>query len=323
MIHHLGSSETFIRATGARARKFDFVDAWFPNSYAPATVAAHRRFFDHWLKGIENGAMDGPPVRVQVRTGNAANLELHEDTWPIARTRYTRLYLDASPSDWSGGGTRRDVRRILPAVPTVECNASYDAQLELGKPIPFPKGHVGGTPRGSTGISFVSDPMPEELVLVGYMKVGLWVSSTSADADVFVSLRVIDEEDREIRYEAVVLPIDPEHVSPAAHGVLKVSHRRLDAARTTDYLPVHTHAAADYAPLDGNEVVAIEVGLNPSTALVRMGHRLRLDVQPNPPDGVPSRAYDEGYHVGARNTVYTGPRHPSYLQLAVIPPVAG
>ena len=323
VIHHLGSSETFIRATGAKARKFDFVDAWFPDSYAPATVAAHKRFFDHWLKGIENGAMDGPPVRVQVRTGNATNVELHEDAWPIGRTRYTRLYLDASPSDWGGDGKRRDFMRILPAPAITESSAGYDAHLELGNPIPFPKGHVGGTPRWSTGISFVSDPIQEDMVLVGYMKVGLWVSSTSTDADVFVSLRVIDDQDREIRYESIVLPVDPEHVSPATHGVLKVSHRKLDEARTTEYLPVHTHAAADYAPLGKDEVVAIEVGLNPSTALVRKGHRLRLDIQPNPPDGIPSRIYDDSYHAGARNTVFTGPQYPSYLQLAVIPSTFG
>ncbi len=323
VIHHLGSSETFIRATGAKARKFDFVDAWFPDSYRGETVAAHQRYFDYWLKGIENGAMDGPPVRVQVRTGNAANFELHEETWPIARTNYTRLYLDASPSDWAGDGRRQDFRRILPAPAATENNASYDAHLELGQPIPFPKGHVGGTPRWSTGICFVSDPMPEDLVLAGYMKVGLWVSSTSKDMDVFISLRVIDDQDREIRYESVVLPIDPEHISPATHGVLKVSHRKLDEARTTEYLPVHTHAAADHAPLEKDEVVAIEVGLNPSTALVRKGYRLRLDVQPNSPDGIPSRAYDESYHVGARNAVHTGPQHPSYVQLAVVPPAPG
>ena len=323
VIHHLGSSETFIRATGAKARKFDFVDAWFPDSYRGETVAAHQRYFDYWLKGIENGAMDGPPVRIQVRTGNAANFELHEDTWPIARTSYTRLYLDASPSDWAGDGRRQDFRRILAAAAATENNASYDANLELGQPIPYPKGHVGGTPRWSTGICFVSDPMPEDLVLAGYMKVGLWVSSTSNDMDVFISLRVIDDQDREIRYESVVLPIDPEHISPATHGVLKVSHRKLDEARTTEYLPVHTHAAADHAPLEKDEIVAIEVGLSPSTALIRKGYRLRLDVQPNSPDGIPSRTYDKRYHVGARNTVYTGPQHPSYVQLSVVPPATG
>ena len=319
VIHQLGSSETFKRATAARARKFDFIDAWFPNCYRPGTVAAHKRYFDHWLKDIDNGAMDEPPVRVQVRTGNAANFEIRDDTWPIARTQYTRLYLDASPSEWSGDGKRQDFLRISPTPPAAENSASYDAHLDLGKPVPFPKGHVGGTPRWSTGICFISEPMAEDMVLVGYMKVGLWVSSTSVDMDVHVSLRVIDAQDQELRYEAIVLPVDPEHVSPASYGVLKVSHRKLDEARTTEYLPVHTHASADHAPLATDEVVAIEVGLNPSSALIRKGHRIRLDIQPSSPAGVPSRRYDESYHVGATNTVHTGPRHQSYLQLPVIP----
>ena len=319
VLHQLGSSETFIRSTGAKARKFDFTDAWFPGSYHSKTVAAHQRFFDYWLKGLDNGAMDDPPVRVQVRTGNAAYFELHEDTWPIARTEYSRLYLDASPSAWSGDGVRKDFLRISHAPPTVEHSASYDAHLQLGQPVPFPKGHVGGTPRWSTGISFVSDPMPEDMVLVGYMKVGLWVAATSSDMDVHVSLRVIDEQDREIRYETLVMPIDPEHIHPVGYGPLKVSHRKLDVARTTEYWPVHTHTEGDYAPLKKHEIVAIEVGLNPSSALIRKGCRLRLDIQPNSPAGVPSRGYDESYHRGATNTILTGPDHPSYLQLPIIP----
>jgi predicted acyl esterase len=322
VIHQLGSSETFIRATGAKARKFDFTDAWFPSSYDGRTVAAHRRFFDHWLKGIDNGAMDGPPVRVQLRTGNAAYSELHEETWPIARTNYTRLYLDASPSAWRGDGLRRDFMRISATPPVIENSASYNAHLELGKPVPFPKGHVGGTPRWSTGISFVSDPLAEDMALVGYMKVGLWVASTSRDMDVHVSLRVIDEEDREVRYETLVMPIDPEHIFPVGYGCLKVSHRKLDTARSTEYWPVHTHAETDYAPLETDEAVAVELGLNPSTALVRKGQRLRLDIQPSAPAGIPSRAYDETYHRGATNIIYTGPRHPSYVQLPIIPTIA-
>ena len=322
VIHQLGSSETFIRSTGAKARKFDFTDAWFPDSYRGVTVAAHKSYFDHWLKGIDNGAMDGPPVRIQVRTGNAARFELHEDTWPIARTEYRRLYLEASPSAWRGTGERQDFLRILLTPSATGSSASYDAHLDLGQPIPFPKGHVGGTPRWSTGISFVSDPMPDDMVLAGYMKVGLWVSSTSHDMDVHVSLRVIDDQDREIRYEAIVLPVDPEHISPVTYGVLKVSQRKLDDDRTTEYWPVHTHAAADVVPLERNQIVPIEIGLNPSTALIRKGYRLRLDVQPSVPAGISSRRYDEGYHAGATNTIHTGPEHQCYLQLPVVPVAA-
>jgi predicted acyl esterase len=69
--------------------------------------------------------------------------------------------------------------------------------------------------------------------------------------------------------------------------------------------------------------VEVEVELWPTTALIRKGNRIRLDVQPT--DGVdhPSRHYyDETYHKGASNTIYIGPDHPSYLQLPVIPPKA-
>ncbi|MDQ2740577.1 MAG: CocE/NonD family hydrolase, partial [Actinomycetota bacterium] len=319
VIHQLGSTETFIRSTGVDSKRFDFVDAWFPHSYKSSTVAEHMQFFDHWLKGVDNGVMDGAPVRVQVRTGDGAHYVLHEAQWPIARTEYRRWFLDASPSDWNGDGRRSDFGQITEAAPGIEAAADYDAQVDRGRPIMAPTGFVGGTPRWSTGVSFVSDPLIEDLVLAGYMKIGLWVSSTSVDMDVYASLRVIDGNDREIRYESLVPPIDPANIHPVGHGLLKVSHRKLDEARSTDYWPVPTHARDDYQPLEAGEIVPIEVGLYPSTALIRRGCRLRVDVQPYTPAGLPSRAYDESYHLNARNTVYTGPEHPSYLQLPIVP----
>ena len=263
--------------------------------------------------------MDGPPVRVQLRTCNASYQVIEGAEWPLAGTQYRRWYLDATPSDWTGDGRRNDLLRIRETPPAVASSAAYDAHLDLGPPSLAPTGSGDGTPRWSTGVSFVSDPMTEDMRLVGYIKAGLWVSSTSRDMDVFVSLRVLDEHDREIRYESMVPPIDPLHIHPVGHGSLKVSHRRLDPARSTDYWPVHTHAEADHGPLKNGEIVAIEFGLNPSSALIRKGCRLRVDVQPYTPSGVPVRAYDASYHEGATNTIYTGPDHPSYVQLPLIP----
>jgi hypothetical protein len=319
VLHQLGSSETFRRSTAAEARKFDFIDAWFPRCYTASTVAEHMRFFDHWLKGIDNGIMDDPPVRVQVRTGNAAFYTMHEHEWPLEQTQYRRWYLDGAKSGWGGDEHGCELMRLTSAPPGQEHSASYAADLDPGQPVPAPFGHLGGTPRWQTGISFIGEPVEEDLVLVGYMKAGLWVSSTTGDMDVHVSLRVIDPEDREIRYEAAVLPMDPRHIFPVGFGSLKVSHRQLDEARSTEYWPVHTHREADHQPLREGEVVQVEFGLNPSSALVKAGCRLRVDVQPVSPAGVPVRSYDESYHTGATNTIHTGPDHPSYIQLPLIP----
>ena len=122
--------------------------------------------------------------------------------------------------------------------------------------------------------------------------------------------------DREIRYESLVPPIDPTNIHPVGHGLLKVSHRALDDARSTEYWPVHTHAEADYQPLEDGEDRRDRGGALPEQLrVIRKGCRLRIDIQPYSPAGMPSRAYDESYHVGASNTVYTGPDHPSYVQL--------
>ncbi|MES3001841.1 MAG: CocE/NonD family hydrolase [Pseudomonadota bacterium] len=319
IIHQLGSSETYIHSTAAKCRRFDFTDAWFPGCYSDKSVAEHMRYFDHWLKGVELNCALEAPVRVQVRTGNGAHFLLKENEWPIARTEYRRWYLDARPSDWQKDGRRGDMLRITETLPALEGRGEYDAHLELGTPTLAPGGSADGTPRWSTGISFVSEPVTEDMTLAGYMKVGLWVESSSADMDVFVSFRVLDAQDREIRYESVVLPVDPIHIHPVGHGLLKVSRRRLDAGRSTEYWPVHTHREQDCAPLKTGEIVPIEVGLNPSTAFIRKGYRLRVDVQPYSPAGVPVRAYDKSYHTGAVNRIYTGPQHPSYLQLPIIP----
>jgi predicted acyl esterase len=319
IIHQLGSSETYIRSTAAKARKFDFTDAWFPGSYSKKSIAEHIRYFDYWLKGNDNGVMEEAPVRVQVRTGNGAHFVLHEHEWPIARTQYRRWYLDARPAEWQNDDRRPNMLRIVESQPVASGCAEYAADLDLGTPTLAPAGASDGTPRWSTGVSFISEPMQEDLLLAGYMKVGLWVQSSSEDMDVFVSLRVLDEHDREIRYESVVLPVDPVHIHPVGHGLLKVSRRKLDDERTTEYWPVHTHLEGDCAPLQRGEIVPVEIGLNPSTAMIRKGHRLLVDVQPYAPAGVPVRAYDRSYHVDAVNKLYTGPEHPSYLQLPIIP----
>lgn len=63
----------------------------------------------------------------------------------------------------------------------------------------------------------------------------------------------------------------------------------------------------------------IKVGLDPSSAFIRKGYRLRVNIQPYTPAGAPVRAYDKSYHVGAVNRIYTGVEYPSYRQLPIVP----
>lgn len=48
------------------------------------------RWYDYWLKGIDTGIMDEPPVKIFVM---GANQWRHENEWPLSRTQWTKYYL--------------------------------------------------------------------------------------------------------------------------------------------------------------------------------------------------------------------------------------
>jgi putative CocE/NonD family hydrolase len=315
--HQLGSSETYLN-TVTPHKKLDFWEDWFLKAYSTATVDEHAAFFDHWLKGIDNGIMAKPPVRLEIRTGRGGSYVQEEREWPIARTEYVRWYLDASPCDWDGQVRSDNVLRLARTVPAAERSVTYPAQVDLTAPrVPPATATAPCTP----GATFISDPLAEDTVLAGYSKLMLWVASSSEDMDIFAALRVLDEENREVDYcGPALIPGISTRFYPLGKGWLKVSHRALDKERSTEFRPKHTHLRADHAPLRDGEVVPVEVEIIPNTGLVRQGHRIRIDIQPYTGVGHGNRhAYDASYHDGAHNTIFTGPEHPSYVQLPVVP----
>jgi uncharacterized protein len=162
-----------------------------------------------------------------------------------------------------------------------------------------------------TGISFIGEALTEDAVLAGYGKVELWVSSTSDDMDIYVSLRVVDTQDREVDFTGPT----------TMKGWLKASHRKIDPERSTRYTVKHTHLKADYAPLKQGEVYPVEIELSPNTAMLRQGHRLPVDVQSHDgvAHGITPHEYNPLYHTGAVNRIHTGPEYDCYVQLPVIP----
>lgn len=307
-IHVRGASESYIRAA-SKDKQFrlitgDFIAGWM---YSAEALPGHVAFFDYWLKGQQNGVMNEPKVKMMVRTGGGGWFWQNEDEWPVGRTEYRKYYLDGGPAAWPGDGKRKDFMKLAATAPAGETAKTYSADVNVGVDACW-----------ASGVSFVTEPLAEDTLLAGYVKLVTWVSSTSSDMDIFASVRVMDENNEEIPY--ALSPSAGDY--PVGLGWLKVSHRKLDAEKSTIYRPYHTHLKADYAPLKSpSEVVEAQVELWPMTALVKKGYRVRLDVQPADGCAHGNRsAYDVSYHKGASNTLYMGPEHQSYLQLPVVPP---
>lgn len=124
------------------------------------------RWFDYWLKGIDNGIMEEPPIRLFILgTGEWKSAS----EWPLPETRWTPFYLHANGllsehEFWPNDGC-----------------SSYEDNLF--------------NQRG--GLKFLSPPLVENTEVVGPITLNLFASATDNDVLWFISLLDVDPEGRE------------------------------------------------------------------------------------------------------------------------------
>ena len=153
----------------------------------------------------------------------------------------------------------------------------------------------------------------QDTEITGPLMAKLWVSSTTEDMDLLLTLRNIDPAGND------VLEVGQQgQPVPVAKGWLRVSHRELDPDLSLPYRPYHKHLRRLW--LKPNEIVEVQVEIWPTSMVFKQGHRIRLDIQPR--DGIgsaPYTHYHADYNVGD-NTIYSGGDKESYLLVPIIPP---
>src|SRR3989442_1866076 len=121
-------------------------------------LALQKRFFDYFLKGIDNGWDKTPHVMLNIRHPGEKFVLRHEHEWPLARTQWTKFYLDPATL-------------ALTDAPGAQGTVKYDA---LGP-----------------GVTFAIT-MNRETQITGPIAAKLFVSSSTIDADPFLIVRVFD-----------------------------------------------------------------------------------------------------------------------------------
>ena len=246
-----------------------------------------RRFLDRYLKGIDNGWEAEPRVRLAIRRADGSATTRMEHEWPIARTRWTKLYLDA------------DRRALGAKAPQSSAHASYEA---LGD-----------------GLDFSTPPFAAETEYTGPLMARLWIQSSTMDMDIFATLRAFDPAGKETIFVGASEPV------PVTRGWLRASHRGLDPARSKPWRPWLSHTCAE--KLTPGQTYEVEVEIWPTSIVVPNGWRLVLTLQGrdfefpgtpgrmlhNHPQDRPAAAF------AGLNTVLTGGSTTSYLLMPEIP----
>ena len=265
------------------------------------TNALALRWFDYWLKGMDNGLRQEPPVKIFVMGRNEWRYE-HE--YPLARTRYAPLYLD---SDGNANGSHGNGRLAWdkPAPDSPPDRYRYDP----GNPVPS----LGGanccgvaTPSGARDqrpiegradvLVYTTSILEEPLEIVGPVKLVLHTSSSAVDTDFVAKLVDVYPDGRSINI---------------AEGILRARHR---------------DGLERQVLMDPGEAYELEVDMIGTANLFRAGHRIRIHVTSSHfPQFARNLNNGEPYGtsasmVVAEQTVYHSPERPSHILLPVIDP---
>ena len=301
-LHLRGNTEAFARAASRYKKLRIQTGSHVHPFYTEEGRQDQKRFFDYWLKGIENGIMDEPPVKLAIRHGADKFEWRYEREWPLARTQWTKLYFNLA-----AGALAKE----MPGTPASRTYAASSLGT-MGSTSASSSQVMGGGIKPGMGLSLETAPLTEDLEITGPLAASFWVSSSSEDMDLFLTLRNIDTQGNDIMETGQQgTPV------PVAKGWLRVSHRELDDKLSLPYRPYHKHTRRLF--LKPGEIVKVDVEIWPTSMVFKKGRRIRLDIQPR--DGLGSQGYmhyHADYNTGT-NTIYSGGEHDSYLLLPVIP----
>ena len=307
-LHLRGNTEGYMCAASEHKKLRIHTGSHYHPFHAEEARIDQLRWFDYWLKGIDTGILDEPPVKLEIRSGGSKKPYAfrYENEWPLARTQWTKFYLEPTKDKPAAGA--KPVEGKLSATPPARASKITYPASPGGR-------HSHG---GRTGVSFETAPMKQDTEITGPIVLMLWVSSTSEDMDIFASLRNIDGRGRDI-------PEVGQRGEPTeciTKGWLRASHRKLDTEKSLPYRPYHAHN--ERWLLKKGEIVECQVEIISTSIVIKKGNRLRLDITPK--DGHASAHfthYHADYNAQAFNTIHSGKDKLNYLLLPIIPPKAG
>lgn len=268
--------------------------------YSDAAREDRQKFFDYYLKGIDNGWKDTPHVRyslLDMEGGDELNIPADEFGYGD-NVEYTKFYLDGK------------FRGLNKEASKEEVIAKYDTQGLPGR------------------ISFMTT-FDEETNLVGYPKLHLYVEVEGADdADMFVWMQKLDKNGNMLseftipNNGAAIRDFTDDGASiiryKGSWGKLRLSMRHLDEKESTDEIPAYSFDRVK--KLEKGQVIEADIIMSPIGLKFYKGESIRVVISPKDEygngmmPGTPGcTPNNKGWQI-----IHTGGDRASYLQLPVL-----
>ena len=267
-------------------------------------AAELQRWFDFWLKGVDNGVPDELPIHYYVIGSDKESAWRSAEQWPPAQAP-TRLYL--------GGGRTGTITSANDG--TLQAQASFEggtrdtylvnADTTTGSrsrwtAVERPHQYSDMRTNDAKALTYTTGPLPASTQIIGHPVLHLWLSSTTSDADVFAYLEEVNSDG------------SSEYIT---EGTLRASHRALSAPPYDNLaLPYHSFFASAAAPLSAESPVELTFDLLPSAYRFAERSRVRLTLAFADKDNFESPILEPGAAV----TVWSDPSRMSYLEVPIV-----
>ncbi|HJX27642.1 MAG TPA: CocE/NonD family hydrolase, partial [Thermoanaerobaculia bacterium] len=220
------------------------------------SAAEHLRWWDYWLKGIDNGVMREDPVHYYVMGAPKDRAWRSAPTWPLPQEKRTAYWFGSNGSLGTEAPRARGAKDEF----TVDYTASIEPNPRWSLEREFPELSAND----AKGLTYTTPPLTAPLEVTGHPVVHLWLSSSAPDADLFVYLEEVDEKGSS-RY--------------VTEGMLRASNRATaDPGYNLLGLPYHRGLKSDRADLPPGQPVELVIELFPTSTLFQAGHRLRVTI---------------------------------------------
>ncbi|MBX3148012.1 MAG: CocE/NonD family hydrolase [Gemmatimonadales bacterium] len=273
--------------------------------YVRVLGAEQHRWFDRWLKGIQNGVDSGARINYALMLDPGKWEWRSADEWPAKGVSNVEYFF--------GGGGSGSVKSVNDGVLATAASAAgsdrylVDLTTTTGTASRWdnavgqgPMRYPDLAPNETKALTYTTEALAADLTVVGHPVVTLHVSSNQSDGDFY----------------AVLTEVDSAGVSRyVTEGILRASYRDTTTP-PYDYLGLPWHRAykADRKPLTPGQVVTLQFPLHPTATVFNAGHRLRVTIMGADADNT------ERPPVRGRPTVtlHRGPEHPSGIRLPVM-----
>lgn len=218
---------------------------WF-DTYKPETSADMLKFFDYYMKGIDNGWEETPMVRMSVLDpGGEDIVERVEPDFPLPHQENKELFLDPA----------------------------NDALVETALVDETTKTYSGCQNKEMVTFTYTFD---QEAEIAGYINVKLWMESEGYnEIDLFVRMEKLGADGEPV-YHYFYEDKRPSGVYSGPSSRQRTSLRKLDPEKSTANEPYHTFDETQ--KLKVHEVVPVEIGLFPTALRFHAGESIQLQI---------------------------------------------